>query len=112
MQVHGYSDASWAPKPDRRSISGQMWILNGGPISWRSIRQKTIATSPCEAEYVAMAAAAKECIFLRGVLADLGAIQENVVCYADNQGAIALSTNRAVNDRSKHIDICHHFVRD
>ncbi|KAF0703375.1 hypothetical protein AaE_015405 [Aphanomyces astaci] len=112
MQLHGYSDASWAPKPDRRSISGQIWILNGGPISWRSIRQKTIATSSCEAEYVAMATAAKECIFLCGILLDLGTNQRTVVCYADNQGAIALSANRAVNDRSKHIDICHHFVRD
>ncbi|KAH9076395.1 hypothetical protein Ae201684P_010341 [Aphanomyces euteiches] len=81
-------------------------------VSWRSTRQRTVATSSCEAEYVAMAMAAKECVFLRGILKDIGCPQETRTCYGDNQGAIALTQQKVTNDRSKHIDVAWHFIRD
>ncbi|KAH9113192.1 hypothetical protein AeMF1_012581 [Aphanomyces euteiches] len=109
ITLHGFSNASWAPKPDRRSVSGQIWLA---PVSWRSTRQRTVATSSCEAEYVAMAMAAKECVFLRGILKDIGCPQETTTCYGDNQGAIALTQQKVTNDRSKHIDVAWHFIRD
>ncbi|KAF0723798.1 hypothetical protein Ae201684P_017223 [Aphanomyces euteiches] len=112
ITLHSFSDAIWAPKPDRRSVSGHIWLVGGAPVSWRSTRQRTVATSSCEAEYVAMAMAAKECVFLRGILKDIGCPQETTTCYGDNQGAIALTQQKVTNDRSKHIDVAWHFIRD
>jgi hypothetical protein len=113
----GYSDASWASDLDsRRSITGYCFRLGDkdqGMISWNSRKQPTVALSSTEAEYLAVSSAAQECIFLRGVLSDVGvAITGATVIYEDNMGCIALAENPVLHKRTKHIDTRHHFIRD
>ncbi|CAL4070928.1 unnamed protein product, partial [Meganyctiphanes norvegica] len=99
---------------DRHSISGYCYVLNkkGPLISWRCSKQRIIALSSCEAEYVALTVAIQEAKFLRQLLADIqGCTTSGVKLYADNQGAIALAKNPVHHQRTKHIDIKYHFIR-
>ena len=82
-------------------------------ISWNSRKQPTVALSSTEAEYLAVSSASQECIFLRGVLSDLGVVVKGAtVIYEDNMGAIALTANPVLRKRTKHIDTRHHFIRE
>ena len=64
-----YTDADWANDPDRRrSISGYLFSLDGGVISWNSRKQQTIAASSCEAEYMAASHGTKEALWLWSLL--------------------------------------------
>lgn len=74
--VEGYSDSDWAgDKNDRKSTSGFIFMLNGGPVSWCSKKQPTVALSSTEAEYIALTLAAKEATWLRLLLTELGLLQ-------------------------------------
>ena len=109
----GYSDADYAGDVDtRRSTTGQAFLWGGGAISWGSKIQATVAASTTEAEYVAAAMAAKEAIWLQRLVRELGAGGEPVVMHCDSQGAIALMRNPTSSNRTKHIDVAHHFVRE
>ena len=120
LKVTGYSDADWASDSgDRRSISGFCFCLNenGPPISWKSKKQPVVALSTCEAEYIALALAVQESIYLKQLLSDLKLDQDHAdvhpcVIFEDNQGTIALAHNPVHRQRSKHIDIKFHFIRD
>jgi len=70
----GYSDAHWGSGSDRKSVGGSVFLLNGGAISRSSKNQMSIALSTTEAEYMAMTQAAKEIIWLRVLLEELGAL--------------------------------------
>ena len=112
--IKGYCDSDWGGSIDRHSISGYGYMLNDkGPlISWRCSKQRIIALSSCEAEYVALTAAIQEAKFLRQLLADIQGSRTCIVkLYADNQGAIALAKNPVHHQRTKHIDIKYHFIR-
>jgi hypothetical protein len=113
--LRGYSDADWGSSDDRKSTSGYYFSLssNGPAISWKSKRQPTVALSSCEAEYMGLAMATQEAIFLRTLMKDFGLNSESPVqLQGDNQGSIALVKNPVHHNRSKHIDIKFHFVRD
>jgi hypothetical protein len=116
LKLIGYSDASWGSSFDRKSVTGYCFSLNkdGPAISWKSKKQSTVALSSCEAEYMALAAADQECLFLTQLLCDVdhNTHCEPVTIYDDNQGAIALAENPVHHQRSKHIDIKYHFIRD
>ncbi len=113
LQLVGYCDADYAGDLDsRRSTTGYVFIMNGAAISWQSKRQPTIAASTTEAEYMAAAAAVKEALWLRKLLADFGLNISTVDIMADNQSAIKLLRNPISSLRSKHIDIVHHFARE
>lgn len=114
-----YTDADWAgDKTDRKSISGGVGMFYGGPFSWAAKKQKSVATSSAESEYISQAMYAKQGQWAAQVLRDLGLHQyinkngTTVQMYGDNQGAIALVKNPHLHERSKHIDICYHFIRD
>jgi hypothetical protein len=114
-----YSDADWASdKADRKSVSGSVVMFGNGPISWSSKKQKSVSTSSCESEYVALASCTKQGQWVAQVLRDLdrgtyiGKDTNTVQMFSDNQGAIALTKNPHLHERSKHIDICYHYVRD
>jgi hypothetical protein len=113
-QLVGYSDADWARDLDtRRSQSGYIYLLAGAPVAWRSARQPTVALSSCESEYVALAEASCEAIFLRRVLAELHHRQPTpTTIYEDNTGAIGLTNAPIHHKRMKHVDIKYNFVRE
>jgi hypothetical protein len=112
-RIAGFSDASFADdKIDRTSTSGYVFMMNGGAISWRSGKQKTVTLSSMESEYVALNDAAKEGIFLKQLINEQQPNDNQpIVIYEDNQSAIKTSQNRIHNNRSKHIDLRHHFIR-
>ncbi len=113
--ILGYTDSDWAGDVnDRKSTSGYMFLLSGGPISWRSQKQKCVALSTAEAEYIAMANAAQESVWLRQLMAELinSSDETPTLLYEDNQSAIAMSKKNQFHGRAKHIDIKHHFIRE
>ena len=114
LDLVGYSDADWAQSlVDRRSTSGYVFKLAGGPVSWSSKKQPTVALSTMEAEYIALAHAAKEAIWLRALLTELGHAPNGATpLFSDNQAAIAFAHDNQFHARAKHIDIRHHFVRE
>jgi hypothetical protein len=96
---------------DRKSTTGIGYFLGSSLVTWASQKQRIVALSSCEAEYVA-AAAACQGIWLNRLIADmLGTKEMTVKLLMDNQSAIALSKNPVHHDRSKHIDTRYHFLR-
>ena len=113
-ELVGYCDSDWGSDPaTSRSTTGHAYMLAGGPVSWESRLQPTVALSSTEAEYMAACSAVQEAVHLRQLLADIGYEQEGPrTIYEDNQGCIALSGNPVVGKRSKHIAIRYHFTRE
>ncbi|KAM3197342.1 hypothetical protein ACQJBY_072793 [Aegilops geniculata] len=110
----GFSDSDHAGEVDtRKSISGVLFFLGESPVSWQSQKQKVVAISSCEAEYIAAATAACQGIWLARLFGELmnqpGA---PFSLFIDNKSAISLCKNPVLHDRSKHIDLRYHFIRD
>jgi len=110
----GYTDSNWAGNIDNaRSTTGYIFYLADGPISWKSKEQKTVALSSTEAEYMSLTAAAQEALHLRSLLPVMGVDTTlPTVIYEDNEGALQLANNPVHHDRTKHINIKHHFIRE
>ena len=113
LTLRGFSDSDWAGERDgSQSTSGYVWMLSGGPVSWKSRLQPIVALSSTEAEYITVTAAAQEGIWLRRVMSELGFEQVGATELAvDNEGAIALSENPQAHPRTKHIRLRYHFIR-
>ncbi|KAG1665162.1 hypothetical protein FOA52_005543 [Chlamydomonas sp. UWO 241] len=112
-QLVGFCDSDYAGDPDtRRSTSGIVFILNGGAVIWCSRVQPTVAASTLEAEYMSASLSAKDALWCRKILPELGLSCNMVNINCDNQGALKLISNPIASQRSKHIDVIHHFVRD
>jgi hypothetical protein len=114
IQLQGFCDADWAgDRETRRSTSGYVFLLAGGAVSWRSMKQHSVALSTTEAEYIALSEAVKETIWLRMLLGQIGHTQtEPTTIYEDNQGCISLAKDPTQHSRAKHIDIRYHFLRE
>lgn len=110
----GYCDADYAGDIDtRRSTTGYVFTIGGGAVSWSSKVQPTVALSTAEAEYMAASSAAREALWLRKLMIDLGRpCVGPVLINCDNQATLKLLVNPIVSSRSKHIDVLHHFVRE
>ena len=112
-EVKGFVDSDYAGDLDkRRSITGYVFLLGGGPISWKSTLQRTVALSTTEAEYMAAIEAAKEAVWLRGLVGELGIMQEKMIIGCDSQSAICLARNPVYHGRTKHIEIKYHKLRE
>lgn len=111
--LKAYVDADWASNvSDRRSYTGFSFLLSAAPVSWDAKKQKTVALSSTESEYMALAESAKEAIFLRSFLEEMGfGDLADVTIFNDNLGAKKLAENPIFHARSKHINVRHHFVR-
>jgi hypothetical protein len=109
-----YTDADFSTCPHTsRSTSGQVHLLGGGAVFWRSKRQDIVALSTTEAEYVAMADAGKTLVWLRELLEELGLAQGSpTTLFSDNQSAIALVKDPVHHERTKHIRRRFHYIRE
>lgn len=112
--VKGFADADWAnDQVDRKSYSGYTFFLGNSAFSWASSKQSIVALSSTEAEYVALSAAAKEAVYLRRILAEIGwSISEPMTIYGDNISSQSIARNPVHHKRTKHIDIKYHFIRE
>lgn len=98
---------------DRRSTSGYVFKLGSGAVSWASKKQPVVALSTTEAEYIAAALCACQCVWLKRVLEKLGVAEKSgTAIMCDNSSTIQLSKNPVFHGRSKHIDVKFHFLRD
>ena len=108
-----FSDSDWAAdRETRKSITGYVLFLCGVPICWKSKGQYSPALSSTEAEYVALAEVTKEIKFIYQILISMGIrVPLPIIVRIDNNGAIFMSNNLAISERTKHIDIKYNFVR-
>ena len=86
----------------------------GPTVSWKSRKQPTVALSTCEAEYTALCEATQEALYLKQVISDMN-VQvdvQPVQIYGDNQGSLSLTQHAGKHNRTKHIDVRYHFIRD
>jgi hypothetical protein len=114
LELTGYSDSDMAGDVDgRRSTTGIIFFLGSCAISWQSHKQKVVALSTCEAEYIAVATACCQGVWLARLLKELTEEElQAPVLLVDNKSAIALAKNPILHDRSKHIDTKYHYIRD
>jgi hypothetical protein len=111
--VIGYVHLDYASDLDkRRSLTGFVFTLSGCAISWKATLQSTVALSTTEAENMAVAEAVKEAIWLRGLISDLGLQQDETIVFCDSQSTIHLTKNQMYHERTKHIDVRYHFLRE
>ncbi|KAL0355610.1 UNVERIFIED_CONTAM: Retrovirus-related Pol polyprotein from transposon TNT 1-94 [Sesamum radiatum] len=114
--LEGYSDASFqSDDDDAKSQSDFVFKLNGGVVAWKSSKQDTTADSTMKAEYIAASEAAKEAVWMKNYIQELGvvpSIAEPVVIFCDNNGAIAQAKEPRSHHRSKHILRLYHLLRE
>ena len=112
--LQGFTDSDYGgDKETRRSTTGIVFLLHGAAISWQSKLQPTLSLSTTEAEYQAAGAGAREALWLRKLLPELGVpISGPLKIFGDNEAALNLTRNQMTTPRSKHIDIVHHFARE
>ncbi|XP_073979926.1 uncharacterized protein [Rhodnius prolixus] len=110
----GYVEADWAGNTDgRRSCTGFIFMYSGGPISWDSKKQRTVALSSTEAEFMSMTEAVKESIYLQRIFGEVGCeVSEPITLFNDDKGALKLAENPVTHNRTKHIDLRYCFIRD
>jgi hypothetical protein len=114
LRVEGFTDADWAGSPsDRRSTTGYCTFFGGNLVTWKSKKQTVVARSSAEAEYRAMAHTATELTWLQHFLQEIGfSAPTPIPLFCDNQAALHIASNPVFHERTKHIEVDCHFVRD
>ena len=106
-------DSNYAGDLDRRRfISGYIFTMCAGAISWKASLQSIAALSSTKAEYVATTKGVKEATWMRGLVTEVGVPQAATVMFSDSQSAIHLTKNDAYHSKTKHISVKYHYVRD
>ena len=109
----GYTDADWASQEHRHSFSAYAFQIDGGAISWSCQKQSIVALSSTEAEFIALAHATKEALWLRHFISEIfQPLNSAVRIYSDNQSAITIAHGNQQHARTKHFDIRLYFIRD
>ncbi|KAI3815032.1 hypothetical protein L1987_14684 [Smallanthus sonchifolius] len=112
--LRAYTDADWAGCPDtRRSTSGYCVYFGNNLLAWSSKRQSTISRSSAEAEYRGIANVVAEICWIQNLLLELHRpLTHASLVYCDNLSSIYLSGNPVQHQRTKHIELDIHFVRE
>ena len=113
LQLHAYSDATWASNPaDRRSVTGYCILLGSSPLAWKSKKQAAVSRSSTEAELRALATTTSEIVWLRWLLADFGiSCDAPTPLLCDNTGAIRIANDPVKHELTKHIGVDAFFTR-
>ncbi|KAK2991229.1 hypothetical protein RJ640_018312 [Escallonia rubra] len=114
LNIDGYTDADWAGSAtDRRSTSGYFTFVGGNLVTWRSKKQKVVALSSAEAEFRGMARGLCELLWLRRLLDEIGySTNPTMNLFCDNKAAIEIAHNPVQHDRTKHIEVDRHFIKE
>ncbi len=109
----GFTDSHYPTSlDDRKSNSAYVFKYNNCTISLNSAKQKTVSLSSTEAEFIALARAVKEAVWLKQLLVELSRKSEKINIYCDNNSTICLANNPEFQTRTKHIDIRYHYIRE
>lgn len=113
MDISAYADADWASDSiDRKSFTGFVFLIGRSVVTWESRKQRTVALSSTEAEYMALSDTCKEALFIRQFISEILGTVPKITIYNDNQSAIKLCKTSMFHSRTKHIDIRHHFIKE
>jgi len=113
LTLQEFSDAVLGGDLDgRKSTTGYIFTLGGTTISWKFKLQGRVSLSTTKVEYVAISEAAKEMIWLKNLLKELGKQQDDSPLFSDSQSAICLDKNPILHSRCKHIELKYHFIKN
>ncbi|CAL8160383.1 unnamed protein product [Prunus armeniaca] len=114
LEVVGYTDVDWAGSiTDRRSTSGYFTFVGGNLVTWWSKKQNVVSRSSVEAEYRGIAHGVCELLWIRRLLTELGFKQEKPIeLHCDNESAIYITHNPVQHDRTKHVEVDRHFIKE
>eukprot|EP00253_Pinus_taeda_P008471 PITA_08471 len=114
LNLLGFTDSDWAgDKIDRKSTSGYSLSLGSGPICWSSKKQAAIALSSAEAKYRGLVNITIQALWLQHFLTELGVqFRQPIVIWCDNQSTLKFSRDLVQRQRTKHIEIHMHYIRD
>jgi hypothetical protein len=113
FELVGYLDSDYAgDKVERKSTSGTCQLLGRSLVSWSSKKQNSITLSTAKAEYIAAGSYCAQILWMKATLKDFGINFKNVPLLCDNESAVKLTNNSVQHQRTKHVDVRHHFIRD
>ena len=113
LEIHGYTDADWAGNPnDRKSTAGYLTFIGGNLVTWKSKKQKVVALSSAEAEFRGIKSGLTEILWLRRLMKEINFSPSKCQLYCDNKAAISISQNPVQHDRTKHVEVDRHFIKE